>query len=159
NLTPAYFRARSTDYHQFVQTFAAERHVESVAPPKDVRREEWVEPFYRQLHGRDGIAVILKRRENARAAVSFPKRGNHIELLPRFVWQYYFHLRDADFGRMFLRIGPSFPFNARLCINGHEWLACRLRDEGIAFQQCGNAFRTCAQPERLQELADPFAPH
>jgi hypothetical protein len=158
NLSPAYFRSISTDYHQFVQTFATERHLEIVEPPKDIRREEWVEPFFRSLRGQPGIAVILKSRENARVAVSFPKRGNHIELCNRFVWQYYFYLQDADFGRMFLRICPYFPFNARLCINGHEWLACRLREEGIPFQQCGNAFRTCANPERLQELADQFAP-
>jgi len=36
-----------------------------------------------------------------------------------------------DFGRMFLRVCPYFPFNSRICINGHEWLACRLRAEGI----------------------------
>jgi len=158
SLTPAYLRALSTDYHQFVQAFAAERQIEIVEPPKEVRREDWVEPFFRRLRGQAGVAVILKSRENARVAVSFPKQGNHIELLNRFVWQYYFYLHDRDFGRMFLRICPYFPFNARMCINGHEWLACRLRQEGIRFQHCGNAFRTCSDPDRLQELADQFAP-
>ena len=52
---------------------------------------------------------------------------------------------------------PYFPFNARVCLNGHEWLACRLREEGIAFEQCANAFRTCADPARLQQLADRFS--
>src|SRR5262249_34158991 len=108
--------------------------------------------------GQHGIAVILKSRENARVAVSFPRQGNHIELCNRFVWQYYFSIQDRDFGRMSLRICPSFPFNARLGLNGHEWLACRLRQEGIAFEQCGNAFRASADPARLQELADQFAP-
>src|SRR5262249_51832866 len=27
----------------------------------------------------------------------------------------------------------------------------------LRFQQCGNAFRTCADPDRLQELADQFS--
>src|SRR5437764_394241 len=45
----------------------------------------------------------------------------------------------------------------RALLNGHEWLACRLRAEGIAFEQCANAFRTCAHPARLQELADQFS--
>lgn len=158
SLTPAYFRDISINYHQFVQTFAAEHQVQIVEPPKDVRREDWVEPFFRRLHGEPGLGVILKSRENARVAVSFPKQGNHIELLNRFVWQYYFYLHDRDFGRMFIRVCPYFPFNSRICINGHEWLACRLREEGIRFQQCGNAFRNCADPDRLQELADHFAP-
>lgn len=157
-LTPAYFRSISTDYHQSVQALAAERGIEVVEPPKEVRREDWVEPFFRRLHGQPGIGVILKSRENARVAVSFPKQGNHIELCNRFVWQYYFYLQDRDFGRMFIRVCPYFPFNCRICINGHEWLACRLREEGMRFQQCGNAFRNCADPDRLQALADSFAP-
>jgi hypothetical protein len=157
-VTPASFRAISTDYHHFVQALAGQRHAEIVQPPKGVRREEWVEPFYQKLQGRSGIAVILKSRENARVAVSFPREGNHVELRNRFVQQSYFYLQDPDFGRMFLRICPSFPFSARVCLNGHEWLACRLREEGIAFPQCANAFRTCADPARLQELADRFSP-
>jgi hypothetical protein len=157
-VTPAVFKAISTDYHHFVQTFAEQRQVEIVQPPKEVRREEWVEPFYRNLQGQNGIAVILKSRENARVAVSFPRQGNHVELLNRFVLQYYFYLQDQDFGRMFLRVCPYFPFSARVCLNGHEWLACRLREQDIAFEQCGNAFRSCADPARLQELADQFAP-
>jgi hypothetical protein len=156
-VTPDFFRAISTDYHHFVQDFAAQRHVETVQPPKGVRREEWVEPFYQQLQGQSGIAVILKSREIARVAVSFPRQGDHVELLNRFVQQYYFYLQDRDFGRMFVRVCPYFPFSARVCLNGHEWLACRLREEGIAFEQCANAFRTCADPARLQELADQFS--
>jgi hypothetical protein len=157
-LTPAYFRTISTDYHHFVQDLAERRRLEIVQPPKDVRREDWGEPFDPNLHGQDGIAVILKSREYARVAVSFPRQGHHIELGNRFVWQYYFYLQDQDFGRMFLRICPDFPFNARLCLNGHEWLAGRLRTEGIGFEQCGDAFRTCADPARLQDLADQFSP-
>jgi hypothetical protein len=156
-VTPAYFKAISTDYHHFVLALAEKHHVQIVPPPKGVRREEWVEPFYQQLQGQSGIAVILKSRENARVAVSFPRQGDHVELLNRFVHQYYFYLQDRDFGRMFLRICPYFPFSARACLNGHEWLACRLHAEGIAFEQCGNAFRTCVDPARLQELADQFS--
>jgi hypothetical protein len=157
-VTPAYFRAISTDYHRFVQALAEQRHVEILMPPKGIRREEWVEPYYEQLQDQTGIAVILKARENARVAVSFPRQGDHVELLNRFVQQYYFYLQDRDFGRMFVRVCPYFPFSARICLNGHEWLACRLREEGIAFEQCANAFLTCEDPARLQGLADRFSP-
>jgi hypothetical protein len=34
-----------------------------------------------------------------------------------------------------------------------------MREEGIDFQQCSNAFMRCAKPERLQELADELTPH
>ena len=85
-----------------------------------------------------------------------PSGGNRIEVCTRFVWQYYFYLRDRDWGRMFLRICPYFPFNVRVCVNQHEHLARQLEREGIPFRQSANAFVQCADPERLQQLADGF---
>jgi hypothetical protein len=157
-LTSSYFRGISGDYHRWVEELSTRWSVPVVEPPKRVRREEWVEPFFQQ-RTEPGLAVILKSRENARVAVSRKTRGQpHIDMAPRFVWQYYFYAHDRDFGRMFLRICPYFPFNARFCINGHEWLACQMRKESIHFRQCGNAFLTCADPGRLQELSDEFSP-
>lgn len=159
SITRKYFRQVSEDYHRFVQELAERRKVEILEPPKGVRRDEWVDRYYRSLRSETAIAVILKSREIARVAVSYPTKtgGNHIEVYPRFVEQYYFYLKDRDFGRMFLRICPYFPFNARLCLNGHEWLACRMRQEGLRFHQAGNAFLTCSDPRRLQELSDEFS--
>lgn len=160
SITRAYFRQVSEDYHRWVQDLAATQSIQIVEPPKGVRREQWVEPFYQTLGPRFGIAVILKSRENARVAVSYatPTGGNRIEVYPRFVWQYYFYLRDRDFGRMFVRLCPYFPFNARIYLNGHEWLARQMEREGIVFDQAANAFLACSKPERLQQLADQFAP-
>ena len=55
---------------------------------------------------------------------------------------------------MFLRICPYFPFNARVCVNQQKRLARQLEPEGITFRRAANAFVQCAEPERLQQLAD-----
>ncbi|MCH7685410.1 MAG: hypothetical protein IH899_01800 [Planctomycetes bacterium] len=158
-LSREYFRCVSVEYHQWVEELAGRWRVPIVTPPKGVRRDEWLEGFYQRRRGEPGVAVILKCRENARVAISCATAGQpHVEMAPRFVWQYYFYLLDADWGRMFLRICPYFPFNARVCVNGHEWLAWRMRAEGIRFRQCGNAFLTCSDPERLQQLSDALSP-
>lgn len=57
---------------------------------------------------------------------------------------------------MFVRMCPYFPFSARVCLNQHHWLAIRMREEGVDFQQCTSAFLRCGNPARLQELADSF---
>jgi hypothetical protein len=160
SITRAYFRGVSEEYHRFVERLATDQRIPIVQPPKGVRREDWVEPFYQRLGSRFGIAVILKSRENARIAVSYatPSGGNRLEVYTRFVWQYYFYCRDQDWGRMFLRICPYFPFNARVCVNQHEWLAHRLQQEGVFFRKAANAFVQCANPERLQQLADSLTP-
>jgi hypothetical protein len=91
-------------------------------------------------------------------AACYPTRGYQVEPAWRFVNLYYFYLRDAALGRLWLRVCPYFPFDIQVCLNGHEWLAATLRRAGIAFDKQDNAFVACDQPARLQELADAFGP-
>jgi hypothetical protein len=52
---------------------------------------------------------------------------------------------------------PHFPFSARVCLNQHHWLANQMREAGIDFQQCSNAFLKCSNFGSLQELADSLS--
>jgi len=120
------------------------------------RRDEFVEPYFRKAQP-DQVVAILKAREPARILIAIGKKKDnrwHLQLAQRWVIQYNFYVNDARWGRMFVRVCPYFPFSARLCLNQHHWLANQMREEGIAFQQCSNAFLRCSQPQRLQELAD-----
>jgi hypothetical protein len=156
-VTPHYLRQISGDYHHGLEQYAQENGLAIVEPPRDVRREDWVTPSYRSLGEQPGVAVILRCRERARVAVCYPKQAYQIEPAWRFVNLYYFYLQDAELGRFFVRLCPYFPFNAQVCLNGHEWLARQLQREGIAFRKQDNAFVACADPARLQALADSFS--
>ena len=68
--------------------------------------------------------------------------------------QYYFYCVDEHFGPFFLKFCSYFPYTAKLCLNGHEYLKRQLAMEGIAFEALDNGIRSCADPERLQALAD-----
>jgi hypothetical protein len=159
-ISRSYLRHVSQQYHDLVRCLAEQQGIPLVQPPKDVRRDEWVTRYYRGLREDQGIAVILRSREPARIATSHVTRsgGYHIVLQQRFVDQFYFYIRDREFGRMFIRMCPYVPFNARILINGHEWLANQMQREGIGFRQHRNAFLTCTDPERLQQLADSLSP-
>jgi hypothetical protein len=56
--------------------------------------------------------------------------------------------KSLERGRMFVRMCPYLPFSARVCLNQHHWLASRMREEGVNFEQCSNAFRNCAAPKQ-----------
>jgi hypothetical protein len=157
SLGHAAFRKISSDYHQVVQEYSTTTGVDIVVPEKGIRREELVAPYFQQLGNREGVAVILKAREPERIAWYFSKKGQ-TEVVRRCVDLYYFYLNDANAGRMFLRVCPYFPFNISVWLNGHNWLACQLQKEGIPFEKRDNLFVACAQPQRLQELSDAFAP-
>jgi hypothetical protein len=46
----------------------------------------------------------------------------------------------------------------RLCLNGHEYLKCQLRKAGIPFQALDNGIAECAQPQKVQALAEGLTP-
>jgi hypothetical protein len=120
------------------------------------RRDEFVAPYFRRANP-DQVVVILKAREPARIMIAIGKEQDnrwHLQITQRWVVQYNFYVNDRHWGRMFVRMCPYFPFSARVCLNQHHWLANRLREERIPFQQCSNAFLNCADPKRLQQLAD-----
>ena len=120
------------------------------------RRNKFVESYFKDAKPNQVVA-ILKAREPARILVAIGEKDNdspHLEYKHRWVNQFNFYLNDPHWGRMFVRMCPYFPFSARVCLNQHHWLAIRMQEEGIDFQQCTNAFLKCGNPTRLQELAD-----
>jgi hypothetical protein len=127
-----------------------------VEAPEESRRDNFVLSYLKDA-AVDQVAVILKAREPARILVAIGGKDNdspHLEFKQRWVNQYNFYLNDKHWGPMFVRMCPYFPFSARVCLNQHHWLAIRMRQEKIDFQQCKNAFLRCSNPERLQELSD-----
>ena len=58
---------------------------------------------------------------------------------------YYFYCVDEDFGPFFLKFCSYFPYNAKLCINGHEYLKRQLARRGVAFEALDNGIKSCGQ--------------
>jgi hypothetical protein len=70
------------------------------------------------------------------------------------VSHYYIYAVDRDFGPFFLKFCNYFPFNAKLCLNGHEYAKRQLAQKGIAFEALDNGILSCADPRRLQRICD-----
>ena len=67
---------------------------------------------------------------------------------------YYFYCRDQDFGPFFLKFCSFFPYPAKLCLNGHEYLKCQLTRRGIAFEALDNGLLGCADIQAAQRISD-----
>jgi hypothetical protein len=86
-----------------------------------------------------------------------PKTGQCYPWIVRstaMVNHYYFYCVDEDFGPFFLKFCSYFPYNAKLCLNGHEYLKRQLAKEGIAFEALDNGILSCDNPQRMQQIAD-----
>lgn len=125
------------------------------------RRDDFMDAYFKRAKA-DEVVAILRAREPARILIANGNKKDdrwHLQLAQRWVIQYNFYINDARWGRMFVRVCPYFPFSARVCLNQHHWLANRMREEGIRFQQCSNAFSICSDPKRLQEMSDSLSAH
>mgnify|MGYP001599774113 CR=1 FL=1 len=72
--------------------------------------------------------------------------------------QYYFYCVDRDFGPFFIKFSSYFPYNGKLCINGHEYLKRQLEKRGVPFEPLDNGVRSCAKPKLMQKIAEGLSP-
>jgi hypothetical protein len=91
-----------------------------------------------------------EKRRNARTGKSYA----WIVKSTALVNHYYFYCLDRDFGPFFLKFCSYFPYNAKLCLNGHEYAKQQLRRQGIEYQALDNGVLSCADPRRLQDICD-----
>lgn len=70
---------------------------------------------------------------------------------------YYFYAIDRDFGPFFLKFCSYFPWNAKLCINGHEYVKRQLERRGIRYEALDNGILSCEDPALLQRICDQLS--
>ena len=77
-IEPAVLEQRTNAYKAWVRRFTDEHSIPVLqappAPPKGVRKEHFVQPFYRRLKGGEGIACVLTSMEQGRTFVSYVPR-------------------------------------------------------------------------------------
>jgi hypothetical protein len=143
----------ATQYHNWAKNRSQKWGVPIQEDPPG-RRDDFVDRYFRRAQS-DQVVAIIKAREPATIMTAIGKDDRwHLEMKRRWVEQYNFYVQDSRWGQMFVRVCPYFPFSARVCLNQHYWLALRMQERGIRFQQCANAFLQCSDPETLQKLAD-----
>jgi hypothetical protein len=140
----------------------ADREGIPLRPFQKKEDKEVVAAEYRSgFQGEEGIYLIGKAQEKARVFRTQKRRDPQtgqsypwIVSSTAMVNQYYFYCLDRDFGPFFLKFCSYFPYNAKLCLNGHEYAKQQLRHQGIDFEPLDNGVLSCADPKRLQRICD-----
>ena len=140
--------------------FARDGDIDVVKFKRFERKDDRTQAYLRRFQGAEGVLYIGKAQEKARVVRT--ERRHHPELGP-YPWlvsstamvnHYYFYVVDEDFGPLFIKFCSYFPYNAKLCINGHEYLKRQLARRGVAFEALDNGILSCADPALMQRLAD-----
>jgi len=125
------------------------------------RKDDVVAPYLAKRAGQTGLYLVGKAQEKTTTFRTHkghgPRTRDRAPQLYRstaMVKHYYLYGVDADFGPFFIKFSTYFPFTAKVCLNGHEWLKRQLARASVAFAPLDNGLLTCADPARAQALAD-----
>jgi hypothetical protein len=128
---------------------------------KGQRKDDVMTERLRTFAHEEGIVFIGKAQEKAPVFRTekrhSPRTGRPYPWIVKstaMVNHYYIYAVDCDFGPFFLKFCTYFPYNGKLCLNGHEYAKRQLAREGIVFQALDNGVQSCADPQRLQQICD-----
>jgi hypothetical protein len=147
-----------------MRRFARDQQVPWVDFVKGQRKDDVMHAHLARFTAEEGVLFIGRAQEKTQVFRTERRRNTHGEAYPWIVKatgvvnQFYVYAVDADFGPFFLKFCSYFPYNAKLCLNGHEWAKRQATKAGIAHTALDNGFATCADPAAVQAICDRLGP-
>lgn len=147
-----------------IEGFVKDKDLPLVTFEKGQRKDAIAAKHLTRFGQEEGIMFVGKAQEKTTTFRTHkgpnPRTGERYPRLYRstaMVNHYYFYGLDRDFGPFFIKFSSYFPYTAKLCLNGHEYLKRQLTQEGIAYEALDNGLLSCANPARLQALCDDLS--
>jgi hypothetical protein len=148
-----------------IEAFADREKVPLLTFKSGERKDDVAQEYFARFPHREGVLFVGKAQEKALVVRTVsrknPDTGRTYPWLMKssaMVNHYYFYCVDEDFGLFFIKFCSYFPYNGRLCLNGHEYAKRQLEKRGIAYEPLDNGILSCADPQELQKICDGLTP-
>jgi len=147
-----------------LEGFARDHEVDVVTFERKQRKDDVATEYRARFRGEEGVLFVGKAQE--KSSVFRTERRRNASTGASYAWlirsaamvnQYYFYAIDRDFGPFFLKFCSYFPYNAKLCINGHEYVKRQLERRGIPYEALDNGILSCKDPKTLQNICDELS--
>ena len=144
-----------------IERFVRQHDLPLVCFDKGQRKDDLAAQYRASFTRPEGVVFVGKAQE--KCTVYRTERRRNPRTRKTYAWivkstalvnHYYFYCVDRDFGPFFLKFCSYFPYNAKLCLNGHEYLKRQLEQQGIVYQALDNGILSCQSAHRLQALCD-----
>jgi hypothetical protein len=147
-----------------IERFARRRGIDLITFRKGQRKDDIAHEYLAKSTRREGLLFIGKAQEKARVPRTETRRDAQGKKYPwivpstAMVNHYYFYILDRDFGPLFIKFCSYFPYTAKVCLNGNEWLKNQLCRHRIGFEPLDNGILSCSDPKRAQHIANALDP-
>lgn len=159
NLDNTHLMRMAGRFSRRVRAYAAANEIPIIDCEKGERKHEIAEEFIPINPNFCGVFLILVSRAPAQVwDVQQSKEGKIVNIAHKKNWQhvnhYSFHIMDREWGHVTIKMCGHPPFGAQIMLNGHEFVACQARKEGIQFTKVGNCFTQVSNAVHLAKIAD-----
>jgi len=160
---------RIFDYSQFAEGLreSIRKQIDSIVSESGVsvqylkksgiRKESLVSDILKERGYHPGIVCILSTLEGCNTYKPWHDKQTSKTFLKPDVSKcihYYIYFVDEVLGLGYIRIPTWCPFRLQIYFNGHNFLAHKLKEAGIAYTMIDNAFDSISDPVKAQELSD-----
>jgi len=146
-----------------IEAFLQREGRELVRFQKGQRKDALLQQKRRRFKKPEGVLFVGVAQEKVRVPRTPRKACPGGGTLPWSIYAtalvnvYYCYCRDQAFGPFFLKFCSSFPYSAKLGLNGQEYLKCQLAQRGMAFQALDNGRLACADLPVAQRISDELS--
>lgn len=135
--------------------------IEHIRRIKAFRKEDRVQQILAERGTHPGLVHIFSATETCASFKPWHDKGSGKTFLrpdSGKCLHYYFYFIDPDLGLCHLRVPTWAPFRLQFCMNGHNWLASRLKRLRIGYRLVDNAFVQIDDFARAQQIANRLKP-
>jgi hypothetical protein len=160
NLDNAHLMRMAGRFSRRVRAHAQAHQIPLMDCAPGERKHEIAEEHFPKDPAFIGVFLILVARAPAPVwDVQCSKSGKIVNLARKYPYvnHYSFHILDPDWGHVTIKMSGHPPFGAQIILNGHEYVACQARKDGIQFTKEGNCFTQISDPIRLAQIADTLS--
>ena len=164
--SPAVLGKIGRDYVNQINDYIADNEIPTVKFVKGDVKEEIARKHFQQAEreGRYGVVMVGIAQEKTSAWRGWRDGGPDGH--PHFVYRrqsifpnnYYFYIRDPDWGPAFIKTIAYAPFPVWIYLNGNEWAKQQAAQQDIGFRALDNGFASCEHPRRSPRSATACPP-
>jgi len=142
-----------------VRGFAKAHHIPVIDCRRGDRKHDIAEDYLAEHSVGRGLFMILVGRAVAPVWDVQRSSGGGIHLTKKlpYVNHYSFHIMDAQWGHITIKMAGHPPFGTQIILNGHEYVACQATKRHLTFTKEDNCFTQIADAADLARIADTLS--
>jgi hypothetical protein len=147
-------------YVNAVERFIVDREIPVVRFVKGDVNEEIAREHFKRAEREARFGVVMVGVAQEKTSVWRGWRDGGPDGHPHFVYRrqsvfpnnYYFYIRDPDWGPSFIKSTAYAPFSVWVYLNGNEWAKQQAAQQGIEFKPLDNGFAACEDQAALAQI-------